>query len=94
MTNDTFYVRHSSAVFDREIQAETYVAYTQFVSEIIRQLIDEPFITFNLTNYADQIDRQVIEYLAHYNRGYESLRSHLGDPSKIKYILLSINKFF
>lgn len=58
------------------------VAYAQFVSEIIRQLIDEPLIPFNLTNYADMIDRQTTVYLARYDTAYQSLRSHLGDPSK------------
>jgi hypothetical protein len=69
---------------DENIQPEVYVAYAQFISEIIRQLIDEPLISFNLTNYADQIDKQSIEYLNHYSQAYESLAYHLGDRSKIK----------
>lgn len=82
MNNDTFYVPHAIPVVDEKISAEIYVAYTQFLAEIIRQLIDEPLIPFNLTNYAKQIDEHVIQYLTHYEHAYESLSYHLGDRSK------------
>ncbi|CAF4789812.1 unnamed protein product [Rotaria sp. Silwood1] len=81
LINDTFYVCHSSPIFEQEIQPEVYVAYTQFVTEIIRQLIDEPLLSFNLTHYANQIDKQAIQYVNHYNREYGSVGSHIGDPS-------------
>ena len=82
MNNDTFYVSHAIPVFDEKISPEIYVAYTQFLAEIIRQLIDEPLIPFNLTNYAKQIDQHVIQYLAHYGHTYLPLSYHLGKPSK------------
>ncbi|CAF0984827.1 unnamed protein product [Rotaria sordida] len=81
LANDIFYVSHSLSIVEREIRPEVYVAYTQFVTEIIRQLIDEPLISFNLTYYANQIDEQVIQYVAHYTREYGSVGSHIGDPS-------------
>ncbi|CAF4364129.1 unnamed protein product [Rotaria sp. Silwood2] len=92
LTNDTFYVCYSSPVFEREIQPEVYVAYTQFVTEIIRQLIDEPLISFNLAYYANQIDKQVIQYIEHYNRGYGSVGSHIGDPSDFTITLNDLTK--
>lgn len=74
-----------------------YVAYTQFVIEIIGQLIDEPIISFNSTDYANLIERQVTEFLAHYLGAYQSLGSHLGDISKFKEttgsLIKSIRKF-
>ncbi len=84
LVNDKFYTHHAVSNFDQNIQPEVYVAYVQFVSEIIRQLIDEPLILFNLTNYADQIDQQIIEYLAHYNEAYNALSYHIGQRSKTK----------
>ncbi|UJR29970.1 hypothetical protein I4U23_017517 [Adineta vaga] len=82
LRNDTFYVRHEPIVSDHEMKADVFVAYTQFVTEIIRQLVDEPLIPFNLTNYAQQIDRLVVAFLDHHKRGYESVSSHIGDPSE------------
>jgi hypothetical protein len=81
-------------MFDQNIQAEVYVAYVQFISEVIRQLIDEPLISFNLTNYADQIDQQVIQYLDHYNGAYHSLSYHIGDRSKRRIFYFSSNNEF
>ena len=82
MDNDTFYVPHAIPVFDENISPEIYLAYTQFLAEIIRQLIDEPLIPFNLTAYAKQIDQHVVQYLAHYGHAYESLSYHIGNSSK------------
>ena len=82
MTNDTFYIVHSFPVSDRTIQAEVFVAYTRFICEMIRQLIDEPLIPFNLTTYANQIDKYVNDFILHYKREYLSVSSHIGDPSK------------
>jgi hypothetical protein len=81
-------------MFDQNIQAEVYVAYVQFISEVIRQLIDEPLISFNLTNYADQIDQQVIQYLDHYNGAYNSLSYHIGVRSKRRIFYFSSNNEF
>lgn len=82
MDNDTFYVHHANPVSDPTIRAEVYVAYTQFLSEFIRQLIDEPLVPFNLSDYAKQIDGHVIKYLAHYDQAYYSLNYHLGSRGK------------
>ncbi|CAF2045254.1 unnamed protein product [Rotaria magnacalcarata] len=78
LTNDTFYAARVPPIFERKLQPKVYVAYTQFVSEVIRRLVDEPLISFNLTNYAKQIDRQVDEYVSHYEREYGSVASHIG----------------
>ena len=59
-----------------------FVAYTQFITEFIRQLIDEPMISFNLTNYADQLDKLVPDFVEHHKRGYESVGYHIGESSK------------
>jgi hypothetical protein len=84
VTNDTFYVRHAPAVAHQTIEPEVLVAYAQFISEMIRQLVDEPLISFNLTNYAEQMDKLTVQYLAQFNGPYESLTAHIGHPSKIK----------
>ena len=64
-------------------------AYTQFLSEILRQLSDEALIPFSLTHYADLIDRQAKDFVFHYQRAYQLLHSTLGDPSKF----ISTRKF-
>ena len=43
---------------------------------------DEPLIPFNLTHYADLIDRQAKDFVAHYGLAYRSLNFNFGDPSK------------
>ena len=60
-----------------------FVAYAQFITEFIRQLVDEPAISFNLTNYADQLEKLVPDFVEHHKRGYDSVASHIGQPSKI-----------
>ncbi|CAF0716851.1 unnamed protein product [Adineta steineri] len=92
VTNDTFYVRHPPTISDREISPEFFVVYTQFISEIIRQLIDEPLIAFNLTNYAEQIDKQAIDYFAHYGRAYNALYFHIGRPEEFTKLLNDLTK--
>ncbi|CAF0853609.1 unnamed protein product [Rotaria sordida] len=92
LTNDTFYLQKSPAVFNNDIKPEVIVAYAQFVSEIIRQLIDEPLIPFNLTDYANLIDKQTIDYFAHYERAYDVLSSHLGDSSEMMKIMSDLTK--
>ena len=82
MTNDTFYVRRAAPIYESNIQAEVVVAYTQYVCEVIRQLIDEPLLPLNLTDYANVIDKQVVEYLSHFEGAYHSLQSHLGEQGK------------
>lgn len=88
MTNETFYARKTSPVFDEKIEGEVYVAYTQFLAEVIRPLIDEPLIAFNLTLYADQLDRYLTDYFNHYQTPYQKLQEHLGDRSKRRVPLL------
>ncbi|CAF4228132.1 unnamed protein product [Rotaria sp. Silwood2] len=92
LTNDTFYLQKSPTVFSNEITPEVIVAYAQFVSEIIRQLIDEPLIPFNLTDYANLIDRQMVDYFAHYDRAYHALGSHLGDSSEMMKLINDLTK--
>ena len=86
MTNETFYRRKSSSFIDEKIfiSSEVYIAYSQFVSDVIRQLIDEIPLGFNLTIYADQIDRYVVDYFQHFERPYQALAFHLGDPSALQ----------
>ncbi|CAF1544003.1 unnamed protein product [Rotaria sp. Silwood1] len=92
LTNDTFYLQKSPAVFSNEIQPEVIAAYAQFISEIIRQLVDEPLIPFNLTDYANLIDRQTIDYFAHYNEAYRALHSHLGDSNEMLQLMNDLTK--
>lgn len=82
MDNDTFYIHHAIPISDPPITSEVYVAYTQFLSELIRQLIDEPLIPFYLSDYAKQIDQHVMEYLVHYDSAYNYLGYHLGTRGK------------
>ncbi|CAF3458821.1 unnamed protein product [Rotaria socialis] len=92
LTKDTFYLQNAPPVFSHEIEPDVIVAYAQFVSEIIRQLVDEPLIPFDLTNYADSIDMQTIDYLAHYDRAYQALGSHLGDSNEMTKIISQLTK--
>jgi hypothetical protein len=39
-------------------------------------------IPFNLTDYANLIDKQTADYLVRYDGEYHSLASHLGESSK------------
>ena len=83
ITKENFYVARPSVKEDLNVEPEVYVSYTQFICEILRQLSDEPLIPFNLTLYADQIDRNVVEYLKRFKESYMHVSSHLGDSSKI-----------
>ncbi|UJR16475.1 hypothetical protein I4U23_003377 [Adineta vaga] len=92
LTNDTFYVRNSPPLFNNDIQPEIIVAYTQFVSEIIRQLVDEPLIPFNVTDYAKLIEKQTANYLIHYEKEYHALASHLGDSTEMAKLINDLIK--
>ncbi|CAF1663966.1 unnamed protein product, partial [Adineta ricciae] len=93
LSSDTFYVRHERPLFSSEnIQPEVFVAYTQFIIEFIRQLVDEPLISFNLTNYADQLDKLVPEFVEHHKRGYESVAYHVGESKEFTNILNELIK--
>lgn len=64
-----------------DVQSEFFVVYSQFVTDVVRQMIDEIPIEFNLTIYADEIDRYVKEYFDHFAGPYQALAYHLGDAS-------------
>ncbi|CAF1102937.1 unnamed protein product [Adineta ricciae] len=93
LSKDTFYVDHERLTFSYEnIQPEVFVAYTQFIIEFIRQLIDEPMISFNLTNYADQLDKLVPDFVEHHKSGYESVAYHIGESKVFMKILNELIK--
>ncbi|CAF4117947.1 unnamed protein product, partial [Adineta steineri] len=92
LTNDTFYLQKSPAVFNNEIQPEVVAAYTQFVSEIVRQLIDEPLIPFNLTDYANLIEKQTNDYIIHYEKEYQLLNAYLGDSNEMTKLISDLTK--
>ncbi|CAF0987404.1 unnamed protein product [Adineta ricciae] len=83
LTNDTFYARKLPPTFNAEIQPQVIVAYTQFVSEIVRQLADEPLIPYNVTDYAILLEKQTADYLTHYDKQYHLLAAQLGDSSEL-----------
>lgn len=80
--NETFYQKRLIDRTNYQIQPEVLAAYTQFLSEILRQLSDEALIPFSLTHYADLIDRQAKNFVFHYQRAYQLLHSTLGDPNE------------
>ena len=59
------------------------VAYTQFVTEVLRQLVDEPLIPFNVTDYAVVIEKQAAEHLARFQNEYRLLASHLDESGRV-----------
>ena len=69
-------------ISNEQISSEVYVAYTQFIAEILRQLIDQPLIEFNLTIYANEIDRNVDSFIQEFEEPFTHLAYHIGDKDK------------
>lgn len=82
MNTNAFYVRHIPTVTRPTIEPKVLAAYTQFVSELLRQLADEPLLAFNLSNYADRLDKLLSEYQKEFQHSYQSLEWHIGSFSK------------
>lgn len=92
VSKEKFYTKRSFGNDIENIQSNVYVAYTQFVGEVIRQLCDEPLIPFNLTFYADQINNQTSEYLRQYSTGYDALSSHIDQAQDFNETISKLTK--
>jgi len=89
---DSFYGQKIFVNENNDVQSEFFVVYSQFVTDVVRQMIDEIPIGFNLTIYADEIDRYVKEYFDHFAGPYQALAYHLGDSNELKKFLSDLTK--